>query len=54
MFESVKTQPVDTFKFKLTSFKVKDKEYHMEYIKEMIDKKDSVVDILIELNCYLH
>ena len=54
VFESVKTQPVDTFKFKLTSFKVKDKEYHMEYIKEIIDKKDSVVDILIELNCYLN
>ena len=54
VFESVKTQPVDTFKFKLTSFKVKDKEYHMEYIKEMIDKKDSVVGILIELNCYLN
>ena len=54
VFESVKTQPVDTFKFKLTSFKVKDMEYHMEYIKEMIDKKNSVVDILIELNCYLN
>ena len=53
VFESVTSQPLKIFKLKLTSFKVKDKEYHMEYIKEMIDKKDSVVDILIELNCYL-
>ena len=54
VFESVTSQPLKIFKLKLTSFKVKDKEYHMEYIKEMIDKKDSVVDILIELNCYLN
>ena len=54
VFESVTSQPLKIFKLKLTSFKVKDKEYHMEYIKEMIDKKDSVGDILIELNCYLN
>ena len=54
VFESVKTQPVDTFKFKLTSFKIKDKEHHMEYIKEIVDKRDTVLSVWIELNDYLN
>ena len=54
VFESVKTQPVDTFKFKLTSFKIKDKEHHMEYIKEIVDKRDTVLGVWIELNDYLN
>ena len=54
VFESVKTQPVDTFKVRLTSFTIKDKEHHMEYVKEMIDKKDSITDIWIELNDYFN
>ena len=54
VFESVKTQPVDTFKVRLTSFSIKDKEHHMEYVKEMIDKKDTITDIWIELNDYLN
>ena len=54
VFESVKTQPVDTFKVRLTSFSIKDKEHHMEYVKEMIDKKDSITDIWIELNDYFN
>ena len=54
VFEAVKTQPVDTFKVRLTSFSIKDKEHHMEYVKEMIDKKDSITDIWIELNDYFN
>ena len=45
VFESVKKQPVDTFKVRLTSFSVRDKEYFMEFMKEIIHKKRSVTDI---------
>ena len=54
VFESVKTQPVDTFKVRLTSFKINDKQYHMEYVKEMIAGKDSVDGVWVELNDYLN
>ena len=54
VFESVKTQPVDTFKVRLTSFTIRDKVHHMEYVKEMINKKDTVTDIWVELNDYLN
>ena len=54
VFESVKKQPVDTFKVRLTSFKVNDKQYHMEYVKEMIAGKDSVDGVWVELNDYLN
>ena len=54
VFESVKTQPVDTFKVKLTSFKISDKKHHIECVKEMIADKSTVTEIWIELNCYLN
>ena len=54
VYESVKTQPLDTFKVRLTSFTVNDKTHHMDYIKEIIDKKQTISDIWIELNCYLN
>ena len=54
VYESVKTQPVDTFKVRLTAFKVKDREHHMDYVKEIIDKKDNVSDIWVALNDYLN
>ena len=54
VFESVKTQPVDTFKVRLTSFRISDKEHHIEYVKEMIADKSTVTEIWIELNCYLN
>ena len=54
VYESVKTQPVDVFKVKLTSFKIRDKEYHMDYIKKMIRKKLTVTDIWVELNQYFN
>ena len=50
VFESVKKQPVDTFKVRLTSFSVRDKEYFMEFMKEIIHKKRSVTDIWVALN----
>ena len=52
VYESVKTQPVDTFKVRLTSFTVNDREHHMDYVKEIIDKKETIPEIWIELNCY--
>ena len=54
VYESVKAEAVDTFKVRLTSFKVKDREHHMEYVKEIIDKKDTISGIWIELNYYLN
>ena len=54
VYESVRAQPVDIFKVKLTSFKVKDREHHMEYVKEIIDKKEIISDIWVALNDYLN
>ena len=54
VYESVKTQPVDVFKVKLTSFKIRDKEYHMDYMKKMIHQKITVTDIWVELNQYFN
>ena len=48
VYESVKAEAVDTFKVRLTSFKVKDREHHMEYVMEIIDKKDTISGIWIE------
>ena len=54
VYESVKTQPVDVFKVRLTSFKIKDKECHMDYMKKMIHQKITVTDIWVELNQYFN
>ena len=54
VYESVKTQPVDVFKVRLTSFKLRDKECHMDYMKKMIRKKVTVTDIWVELNQYFN
>ena len=54
VYESVKMQPVDVFKVKLTSFKIRDKEYHMDYVKKMIHQKITVTDIWVELNQYFN
>ena len=54
VYESVKAEAVDKFKFKLTSFKVKDREHHMEYVKKSIDKKETILDIWVALNDYLN
>ena len=50
VYESVRTQPVDIFKVKLTSFNVRDKEHFMEFITKIIHKKRSVTDIWVALN----
>ena len=47
VYESVRTQPVDIFKVKLTSFNVRDKEYFMEFMTKIIHKKRSVTDIWV-------
>ena len=52
VYESVKTRPVDTFKIRLTSFDVDGQAQHMDYIKEIIDKKTTIAEIWIELNSY--
>ena len=54
VYESIKDQPVDRFKAKLTSFKVRDKEYHMDYMKKAIRKKVTVTDIWVSLNKYFN
>ncbi|CAI8014929.1 NLR family CARD domain-containing protein 3, partial [Geodia barretti] len=54
VYESVKTQPVDVFKVKLTSFKIRDKECHMDHMKKMIHQKITVTDIWVELNQYFN
>ena len=54
VYESVRTQPVDTFKVELTSVEVNGQEHHMDYMKEIIDKKQTISEIWIELNCYLN
>ena len=52
--ESVLTQPVDVFKFRLTSLRIGEVEHHMDYLKEIIRSTNTVVDILVELNGYLN
>ena len=52
VYESVKTQSVDTFKIRLTSVDVNGQEHHMDYIKEIIDKKMTIAEMWIELNSY--
>ena len=50
VFISVSNIPVHIFKLKLTSFRIKDKEHYMQYVKEIVHKQDTVVDICIELS----
>ena len=54
VYESVKTQPVDVFKVRLTSFKMRDKECHMDYMNKVIRKKMTVTDIWVKLNKYFN
>ena len=54
VFVSIKDKPVDIFKVKLTSFRVREKEYHMDYMQGMIQTKDTITDIWVGLNCYLN
>ena len=49
-YESVREQPVDIFKVRLTSLNVKDKEHFMEFMTEIGRNKVSVTDIWVALN----
>ena len=49
-YESVREQPVDIFKVKLTSLSVRDKEHFMEFMTEIVRNKVSVTDIWVALN----
>ena len=53
VYESVKNQPVGTFKVKLTSFvDVTAQRHHEAALKEIIEKKERVDDIWANLNFY--
>ena len=54
VYESVKDQPVQKFKLKLTSLKVRDKEHHMDYMMKAVHKKATVTDICMSLNKYFN
>ena len=54
VYESVKTQPVDTFKVRLTSFDVDGQEHHLEFIEKIVDEKETIAGIWIKLNSYLN
>ena len=55
VYESVKTQPVGTFKVKLTSFMdINAQRHHETALKEIIDKKERVDDIWANLNFYMN
>ena len=46
VYESVKVQPVDTFKIRLTSLTVNGVQYHMDYLKEIVNKLKDVWPLL--------
>ena len=52
--ESVIAQPVEIFKYRITSLKVGEVEHHMDNLKKIIQNKCTVIDILVELNYYLN
>ena len=54
IYKSVRTEPVDVFVFELTSFKVNEKKYHLQSLKEMIASKETMTEVWIELNSYLN
>ena len=54
VYKSVRTEPVDVFVFELTSFKVNEKKYHSQFLKEMIAGKETMAEVWIELNSYLN
>ena len=54
VYESVKTQPVDTFKVRLTSFDVDGQEHHLEFIEKMVIENETIAGIWIKLNSYLN
>ena len=54
VYKLVRTEPVDVFIFELTSFRVNEKKYHLQFLKEMIAGKETMAEVWIELNSYLN
>ena len=54
VYESVKTQPVDTFKVRLISMDVDGQEHHLAFLKEITDKNETVLKIWMDLSPYLN
>ena len=54
VYESVKTQPVDTFKVRLTSLDANKQKRHETALKEIIGQKTTVEDIWIDLSFYMN
>ena len=54
IYESVREQPVDIFKVRLTSLNVRDKEHFMEFMTKIIQNKVSVTDIWVALNTFFN
>ena len=54
VFELVKTKPVDTFKVRLISMDVDGEEYYVPFLKEIVDRHNTIVGIWMELSRYLN
>ena len=54
VYESIKTQPVDTFKVRLASVDAKAQKHHEEALKRIIGSGDKIEDIWIELGFYMN
>ena len=54
VYESVKSQPVGTFKVKLLSLDANTQQHHETALKEIICDKETVDDIWIELGSYMN
>ena len=54
VYESIKTQPVDTFKVRLASVDAKAQKHHKTALKEIIGSGDKIEDIWIELGFYMN
>ena len=54
VYESVKTQPVDTFKVRLSSLDANKQKRHETALKEIIGQKTTVEDIWIDLSYYMN
>ena len=54
VYESVKSQPVDTFKVRLISMDVDGQEHHLVFLKEITDRNETVLKIWMDLNPYLN
>ena len=54
VYESVKHEPVDTFKVRLISMDVNCQEHHLAFLKEIIDKNDTILNIWVDLSPYLN